>query len=290
MRKRFVHLDICGASDVGRERTGNEDALVVASAETGAVEDVRQARHIDVTGAPILLAVSDGMGGANAGEVASALTLEALRDKLSQHEWPLLPVDAIRTAIVHANKTVTAAGGTAERKGMGATLVAVLVIDGAAFFAVVGDSRAYVLRRGRLVQVTKDQSLLQQIIDKHNPPPEALAALQIKNIILQAIGRNPKLELPIVRVDLRRGDVVLLCSDGLTGEVPDAGLLALLVGNPEPEAACKKLIEAANEHGGKDNISVIVAVVSGDALPSARRDAIVEATLTTYPGEPVAPR
>jgi serine/threonine protein phosphatase PrpC len=289
MRKRFVQLALCGATDVGKERTGNEDALVVASARTGEEQDVGRARQIDVTGSPLLLAISDGMGGANAGEVASAIALEALRKKLAQHEWPALPVDALRTSVVHANQAVIAAAGTAERKGMGATLVAVLVIDGSAFIAVVGDSRAYVLRRGRLVQVTKDQSLLQQIIDTHNPPPEVIASLQIKNVILQAIGRNPTLDLPVVRVDLRRGDVVLLCSDGLSGEVADPSLRDLLVANPDPEVACRKLIDAANDHGGHDNISVIVAVASGDALPSPRRDAIVEATLTSYPGGPASP-
>jgi serine/threonine protein phosphatase PrpC len=266
-------LAVRGMSDPGRERTNNEDALVVADATTGDATPWPRRCDFDVSEAPVLLAVADGMGGENAGEVASALTLASLREALSKELPRRDPGAALRAAVEHANAVVTGAAGMPGREGMGATLVAVLVQGGEAYVATVGDSRVYVLRQNHLVQVTKDQSMLQFLIDSGGIAEDQIATFPQKNVILQAVGRAPDLTVPIGRIDLRRDDTLLLCTDGLTGEVRDDAIRAI-VATTSLDAACSKLIEAANAAGGSDNITVVVASVSGQGLAEPSSDEV----------------
>lgn len=222
---------------------------------------------LDLAEGPILLAVSDGMGGANAGEVASALTIEALRDFFVRDLSGGTHPGILRPAIEEANATVLAAANShQERMGMGATVVAALVHKDRAEIALVGDSRGYVLRHGRLFRLTRDQTLLQTLIDAGMLTPEQAESSAHRSVILQAIGTsdvNPALtDLPI-----RRGDRLLLCSDGLTSEVSEPEIEAVLANELEPSAACRALVCAAKERGGRDNISVVIAFVEGDEIP-----------------------
>jgi serine/threonine protein phosphatase PrpC len=273
---RAIQLSAHGQSDIGRERTNNEDALVVADALTGSTTPCFGKSTFDVSGHPVLLAVADGMGGENAGEVASRLTLASLRHALSKELPRCEPAAALRAAIEHAHAVVTGSASIPGREGMGATLVAAVVQEAQAYVGAVGDSRVYVLRQNQLVQVTKDQSFLQYLIDAGSITEDKIATFPHKNVILQAIGRAPELSFPILRLDLRRDDVLLLCTDGLTGEVGD-DLIRDLVATAPIDVACAKLIEAAMAHGGRDNITVILASVDGEGVSSPR------------PGEGVSP-
>jgi len=272
-----VQLAVCGVTDVGRERTNNEDALVIADATTGHVALCPTRQAFDVTNTPMLLAVADGMGGENAGEVASALTLATLRDALAKELARHEPGEALRAAIVYTNEVVTEAATTPGREGMGATLVAVIVRGSRAYVGTVGDSRAYVLRRHRLVQVTKDQSFLQYLIDSGGITQDQIASFPQKNVILQAVGRAPGLRVPIGTIDLRRDDLLLLCTDGLTGEVEDDAIRDITA-TTTLDTASARLIHAANENGGRDNITVIVASVSGGGVAEPTSEEVVSVT------------
>jgi PPM family protein phosphatase len=273
---RTIQLSVHGRSDIGLERTNNEDALVVADALTGNTASCLGNSTFDVSGHPVLLAVADGMGGENAGEVASGLTLASLRYALSKELARCEPAEALRAAIEHAHAVVTGSANVPGREGMGATVVAAVVHEDRAYVGAVGDSRVYVLRQHQLVQVTKDQSFLQYLIDAGSITEGKIATFPHKNVILQAIGRAPDLSFSILKIALRRDDVLLLCTDGLTGEVDD-DVIRDLVATAPIDLACAKLIEAANARGGRDNITVILASVDGEGVSSPR------------PGEGVSP-
>ncbi|MEO7109073.1 MAG: protein phosphatase 2C domain-containing protein [Polyangiaceae bacterium] len=267
-----IELVIRAASDLGRERSNNEDAFAVADALTGINEQDVEG-NFEISERPMLLAVTDGMGGENAGEVASGLTLASLRRAIAKELPRGETADVLRAAIEYANAVVTGAARTPGREGMGATLVTAIVQGAEATIGCVGDSRIYILRNGHLSQLTKDQSFIQYLIDSKAIKSDEIASFPHKNIILQAVGRAENLNVPIARIALRRGDVLLLCTDGLTGEVADDKIRDILATN-RIDAACKKLIEAANANGGHDNITVIVASIDGDGVPAAAADEI----------------
>jgi serine/threonine protein phosphatase PrpC len=263
-----VRLRAYGRSDIGRVRSNNEDAFLVTE-----VFGPRQPSGEELTvglderGA-VALAVSDGMGGEVAGEVASALTLHSLHAALAQ----LLPSTsrdvALRGGFEFANRSVANEGLTSKRGGMGATLTAALITAAHAYLSTVGDSRAYLFRCGRLLQLTRDQSYVQLLIDGGMLRPEDADRFPLRNVILQAIGRAPALSIVINRLALRRGDRLLLCSDGLSGEIKDEAIAGLMAGTSALEETSRVLIEAANAAGGNDNITVVLAAVDGEALPA----------------------
>ncbi len=265
-----IELAVHASSDLGRERSNNEDAFVVADAFTG-IDEHDVEGNFEISERAMLLAVTDGMGGENAGEVASGLTLASLRRGVARELPRGETADALRAAIEHANAVVTDAARTPGREGMGATLVTAIIQGAEATIGCVGDSRIYILRNGHLSQLTKDQSFIQYLIDSNAIKPEEIASFPHRNVILQAVGRAENLSVPIARIALRRGDVLLLCSDGLTGEVDDNKIRDILTTAPAG-AACATLIEAANANGGHDNITVIVASIDGDGVPAAAPD------------------
>ncbi len=266
-----VELEVFGRSDVGRVYAHNEDAFVVA--------DLTRPEPVDAMPGPIglqvgarglLLAVSDGVGGANAGEVASALTLRVLRDALAT-VTAVGPGEALVAAVETANTVVFRAAGAAAHSGMCATLVAVLLHGNEAFVAEVGDSRAYLLRGDELVQLTRDQSCAQLLLEAGALTPESASEFN-SNVILQAMGHSEAVEVALHRVALHHGDRILLCSDGLTREISDDQIQTAITIAPTLDRACSDLIDAANAAGGNDNITAVLAVVQGDALP--RRTAV----------------
>lgn len=266
-----IRVRVHGATDIGLERTNNEDAFLVADAS--AHEPLTLPCTVDVCKRPLLLAVSDGMGGENAGEIASAMTIDALRSAFADNGGRQDDVTALITAIDAANAAVANASRQVGRHGMGATLVTGIIRDARAWFTTVGDSRAYVLRDGELVQVTKDQSMLQHLLDTRAITPDKAGDFEMRNVILQAIGRAERMQLELTRVDLCRGDRVLLCSDGLSSEVVVDSIKELLASEEGVEVICKRLIDAANKQGGH-NISVVVAAVDGEE-PHGRHEPIV---------------
>ncbi len=258
---------VCGISDVGRKRTNNEDAWLVSNLLGEAPSQPTTTQEIEVGDKGVLLAVSDGMGGARAGEVASALVIRSLERELGQNE-PTEEITKIMSAAVEkANAEVwKEAHGEEAKQGMGATLTAALIRGDVVHIAEVGDSRAYLIRGRTIRQVTRDQSYAQQLVDAGVLRADDIGRFPMKNMILQAMGQKESVSVEIGRLELRRGDWLVLCSDGLHGKVKDSEIKFAVLGAKAIEDACRKLVAIANDRGGEDNITVIVAQVEGEAL------------------------
>jgi PPM family protein phosphatase len=264
-----ILVSVFARTDIGLKRAGNEDAFLVADLSTGKTGLGPEISKHAVGERGSLMVVSDGMGGAAAGEIASELSvktlLEALQDSLGD-----IPVgERLNKATEIANERVWSyARQNPKLAGMGATLTAVLVHNNLAYIAQVGDSRAYLIRGGRIKQLTKDQSLIQLLTDSGALQPDQLSTVP-QNVIMQALGTAPTVQVAMSVVELSRNDHLLLCSDGLSNKVEPAEMVDLVDGADSITSACRKLVELANERGGEDNITVIVASFDGGGLDSA---------------------
>jgi serine/threonine protein phosphatase PrpC len=260
-------VTVFGQTERGKVRTNNEDAFVVSDlADSAPMDDMRSSVTLEIKGRGILLAVSDGMGGAAGGEVASALVLDALRLGLSTVKASSAE-RALRASVEAANQQVWNTACETDREGMGATLTAVLFCAGCAYIAEVGDSRAYLLRGQRLVQLTHDQSYVQSLLDSGALTPEQADTFEHKNLILQAMGLKPDVVVALNRLALRRNDRYLLCSDGLSGKLHHGEIESIVRGAATLASACGKLVEAALGRGGEDNITVVLGEAQGAGLP-----------------------
>lgn len=289
---------ISALTDVGRTREHNEDAFLVADLDArepmefptvgdGPTSGQPTERSCGLAGTGILLIVADGLGGAAAGEVASHLAVrvahETLRRALADRPAaeangalrdPVAAGTALRDAVLAANAAIHQLGAErAELHGMASTITAALLRDDGVTVAQVGDSRAYVVRGREARQITKDQSLVQRLVDAGEMTPEQAETSLRRNIILQALGPETSVRVDVTRQELCRGDLLLLCSDGLSGQVRAARLAELTGEQPDPGALCTALVAAANASGGPDNITVIAARVSGDGFPLAPGEA-----------------
>jgi PPM family protein phosphatase len=249
-------LEFAAQTDTGLVRSHNEDSIAISPAYGIAI-------------------LADGMGGYSAGEVASSIATSALKvaleaglDRLQRQadlrlhrsrQIHQLLVDSIQ----HINSQVLdAARAEPQYNGMGTTLVAALFHHGKITVAHVGDSRAYRFRRGELVQITRDHSLLQEQIDAGLVDPEWARFAQNKNLVTRAVGVGPNMEVEIHDHHTEPGDVYLLCSDGLSDMLSVEEIIYLLMNSPSSlEAACNTLVRQANDNGGHDNISVILIMV-----------------------------
>lgn len=262
------------ATDIGRIRDRNEDAFAVGDLDAGELFDGEH--PVGATGARGLFAVvCDGMGGAAGGEIASELAARtAWREMCDAHATGDAEVYArlLRRAVRAANQRVWK---ESERepslRGMGTTLSAVGTCAGQLVVAQVGDSRVYLLRAGQLTQLTRDQTLASALVGAGRDPAEAAAAGGAT--ILQALGVAPDVEPSLSLCPLRRGDRVLLCSDGLYNQLGLATLQAILDGRAGPAARARSLCDAARAAGGVDNITAIVIDLDDDALPLPLGDA-----------------
>jgi len=262
-----INLTFAALSDVGLTRSINEDAFQLTDLSTGASFDASPSNgQFKVGQRGALLTLSDGMGGHAAGEVASSTVISSVRNTLQAGSTA--PAEQrLEAAVRRANADVIEAAQTKGRHGMGATLTAVLVDHTTAYVAEVGDSRAYLLRAGQLKQLTRDQSLVQMLVDQGLMQPEEAENSPRKNILLQAMGSVEEIHAAIVQVELRQGDKLLICSDGISNAVTHAELLQILSTNP-PWPACAQLVQLANDRGGEDNLTAVVALFEGSGLPA----------------------
>ena len=271
-----VVVHVFGRTDVGRTREHNEDAFVVAdlTAENATLQpEVR--RHV-VGPRGSLFMVADGMGGAAAGEIASAMAVEVVIDELRAN-WvrgttgtPEGFARAIKRATAEANARIHAyAVNHPEYRGMGTTATIAGLLGSTLYLAQVGDSRAYLVRDGVIRQITKDQSLMQKLIEAGELTEEEAAQSERRNIILQALGPEAVIKVDLTHQSVRRGDVLVICSDGLSGQVSKDDIAAVVTAEPDLMAACKALIDRANDAGGPDNITVILARFDGEGLSAA---------------------
>jgi protein phosphatase len=202
--------------------------------------------------------VADGMGGAKAGEVAAQVAVDAVA-----RLGPGATVQDVRGAVARANRAIRRmASEDPDKSGMGTTLTAALVGDGALEVVHVGDSRAYLWRDGALSQVTEDHAVVAELVRRGSITQEEAETHPHRNVITRALGAEDGVDADVVHVDLEDGDVVLLCSDGLSSYVPEAAIAEVLAGAEGLDAAAKGLVHLANAAGGVDNVTVVLARVA----------------------------
>jgi len=274
-----ISIEVFGKTDVGLIREHNEDNFLIADVTGG----IRTAEPRDPftfklgeKGAALL--VCDGMGGAAAGEVASQMAVDSIYDAMAASEPQARDGFArlLRRAVQIANERIfIQSRDNQSERGMGTTCTVASLVDETLVIAQIGDSRCYVLRDGKLAQVTKDQSLAWQLIEAGAMTADEAKAFEHANIILQALGVQERVEVVLSQVQLRRGDVALLCSDGLHGPVADEEILAILIGEPNLQKAGEGLIQKALDRDGPDNITVVLARFDGEGLqPPAPEETI----------------
>src|SRR6266850_592710 len=282
-----IRVEVFGKTDLGRTRDHNEDRFLVADLTRKAASLQPDVRKHDIGPRGTLLVVADGMGGAAAGELASEMATETIYDHLVK-TWnaedevtPQRFAYRLKEAVEVANASIHAhAKAHPEVRGMGTTTTAAGVLNDHLYLTQVGDSRAYLIRGGQAHQITKDQSLMQRLVEAGELTEEEAAQSKRRNIILQALGPDPKVKVDLTHQEVRRGDVLVLCSDGLSGLVKKEEIAAIAGKEQDLATACDKLIALANDRGGPDNITVVIARFEGDGLPA---DTAEQAGHQTYP-------
>ena len=272
-----IAIEVFGKTDVGLIREHNEDNFLVADVTGRARGRRTPSVHLQSGGQGRAAPVCDGMGGAAAGEVAAQMAADAIYEALTEADAQ--PRDGfarlLRRAVQRANERIfIQSRDNQSERGMGTTCTAAGLVDDTLVIAQIGDSRCYVLRDGKLAQVTKDQSLAWQLIEAGAMTAEEAKAFEHANIILQALGVQEHVEVVLSQVQLRKGDVALLCSDGLHGPVTDEEILSVLVTEPDLQKAGEALIQKALDRDGPDNITVALARFEGGAEAAAPEDTI----------------
>lgn len=242
-------MRLFGVTDVGRHRKDNQDSWAFR----------------DLDGAALLV-VCDGMGGAQAGGVASSVAAEcfsnAVEERFSQgsRDDPEWWEDVLAEASALANRKVfELAQANPEYRGMGTTLVAALALPGESYVVNVGDSRCYLIENGMIRQVTVDHSLVQLLVDRGEITVEEARRHPQKNLITRALGVEPTVAFDLLRVETGQGSRLLLCSDGLSNVLPDSMLLQTSLEERDPEALCRRLVDRTLEQGAPDNVTVVLA-------------------------------
>lgn len=266
-----IRVHVFGRTDVGQIREHNEDNFLVADLTRRTRSLMEEDRHQLVGPRGTLVGVCDGMGGAAAGEVASQLAVDIIFEHLTGNEAVTTRDELARqlvAAVEDAGARIFAdARADRSRRGMGTTATVAALLDSRLFLAQVGDSRAYLYRDGKLNQVTRDQSLVNQLIEAGQLTEEEAETFEHNNIILQALGTAETVQVDLTFADLCQGDTLLLCSDGLSGMIRADEIREVLATVPDPVETCRVLTERANAAGGHDNITVIVARFEGPGLP-----------------------
>ena len=282
-------VELYAKSDVGRVRRGNEDNFLVLDLTTeqtwtgadGAVPPDKLTRF-DLGQRGLVLVVSDGMGGALAGDVASRMAVESVKEMLIGGEGnascdPELDlVECLKNATIYANLAIHHRSQEDSRcAGMGATFTGAAVRGDSLDLVQVGDSRGYIIRKEHIRLATKDQSLVQQLVDVGQISESEAETHMFRNVILQALGAQSEVTPVTGRIRLRQGDVVLLCSDGLSGKLRAEDIQQIVLNNGgNLSKACDALIDEANNRGGEDNITVVLARFDGDDLEAPSSDRI----------------
>jgi len=279
-------VEIHATSHIGRIRKGNEDNYLlfhISESKTWTSsqepdEFIIESQRFTIDDNGIILAVSDGMGGALAGEVASKMAVETVSQQFleTDPDKTFSPennneslVGKLYQATLYANHLIHEQGRSEPQfQGMGATFTGAGITPDAVDLVQVGDSRAYLIRNGQIYQITKDQSLVQQLIDAGQLEESEAEKHALKNVILQALGAQNEIYPVAARLTPRRGDILLLCSDGLSNKVNGADMQKIISNYVDQLGpACAELVKVANERGGEDNITLIMAKLTGDDLP-----------------------
>mgnify|MGYP002622721316 CR=1 FL=1 len=277
-----VRITVCGRTDRGVRRSENQDGFLVLDLDNPdsalaprPEHDSPDAGSLEFTlgerGAVLL--VADGMGGRAGGARASTLTVESVRESMLADDpeavSPAMFARRLTRSLERANAAIYDGGRAGPHAGMGSTATLAGLLGGNVYVAQVGDSRAYLVRRRHAARLTRDQSLVQDLIDAGVLDENDPGGVN-RNMILQALGPTPTVEPAVTYHELRQGDVLLLCSDGLSGVVDDGEIQEAVSSATDCESLCADLVDLANQRGGPDNITVVAAKVDG--LPEADDD------------------
>ncbi len=242
---------VSGHTDIGMKRSTNQDSICIYSQRK-------------------FFAVADGMGGHNGGDIASQMSVKLLPEYIEQNIEEENQQELLKKSIKHVNRSIYDHGQkNSELKGMGTTLTAIMVNGNEMNIANVGDSRTYLISKNRLYQISKDHSLVQEKLNIGIYDREQAKADPQKNVLIRTVGFEPDVEVDTFKYKIQKNDMFLLCSDGLHGKVSDEDIIFLVnqfIPNPESttqdklDALVKELIQQANNNGGQDNISVIIAL------------------------------
>jgi PPM family protein phosphatase len=275
-RAKPITIRVFAKSDLGKARDHNEDNFLVADLSRRDCTAPVAEREYELGDRGLLLVVADGMGGAAAGELASEMATDTIYKQLlgswlreeeaTGQRFALRLKEAVETANQQIHEYAKA---HPENRGMGTTATTVGILGDHLYLTQVGDSRAYLVRDGAAHQLTKDQSLMQRLVEAGELTEEEAAQSERRNIILQALGPDVRVKVDLTHQEIRRGDTVVLCSDGLSGQVKKEEIARLVSETRDLTAVCDRLIALANERGGPDNITVVVARCDGDGLRAA---------------------
>ncbi|MEO8030948.1 MAG: protein phosphatase 2C domain-containing protein [Gemmatimonadota bacterium] len=283
-----VRVSVFGKTDVGRTRDHNEDTFLVADLSTQNATLQPEVRDHVVGPRGSLFLVADGMGGAAAGEVASAMA----RDAIYTHMTTAWLEDTqntaqrfafrIKEAVELANARINAYSKEhPEVRGMGTTVTCAGVYGADLYLCQVGDSRGYLVRNGNAIQLTKDQSLMQRLVDAGELTEEEAEQSERRNIILQALGPDPRVKVDLTSQAVQRGDILVICSDGLSGQVKREEIGTLATESPDLMTLCSSLIDLANSRGGPDNITTVAVRFDGPGVGATDQAASVGHTAYT---------
>ena len=281
-------VELYAKSDVGRVRRGNEDNFLVldlTSEQTWTGSDGATPpsglTRFNLGEKGLVLVVSDGMGGALAGDVASRMAVDSVRQMLMGQGGTVCDpnidlVDCLKNATHYANNAIHLKSQEDSRcAGMGATFTGAAIRGDNLHLVQVGDSRGYVIRKDHIRLATKDQSLVQQLVDVGQISESEAETHMFRNVILQALGAQSEVTPVTGRIRLRQDDLVLLCSDGLSGKLRAEDIQQIVLNSKNDlSKACEALIDEANSRGGEDNITVVLAHFSGDDLEPPATDRI----------------
>ena len=268
-------LEIAGRTDVGLIREHNEDSFLFGDLVSGHSVNENNAPLLRVQAVPSMMMVADGVGGAASGEIASSMATkiayEYLRDRWQRGglKGTVIVADALQQALFAANKAIHAhAVANRSHHGMGTTATLALTVHGMVYFAQVGDSRAYIIRGGVARQMTKDQSLVQRMVDAGKMTQDQAEKSEHRNIILQALGPEEAVVPELTRDRMIDGDIVLLCSDGLSNQVASPEIVRATSDIPDMDGICAALVERALQTGAPDNVTVVAARFTTDKTRS----------------------
>lgn len=274
-----IRASFYALTDLGRTRDHNEDTFLIADLSQMTPIRDPQAGEQDVSERGALYLVADGMGGAAAGEVASEMAAASIYHylidtwRIDQHRSESSFVHRLREAVELANLQIhNYAREHPEVRGMGTTATVAGIWRDRLYLAQIGDSRAYMVRAGSTGQLTRDQSLTQRLIDVGELTEEQAQLSERRNIILQALGPDALVRVDISWQTLQRGDILIICSDGLSNLVRREEISAAVAEEPDLSGTCHRLVTLANERGGPDNITVVAVRFDGDGLPETAAD------------------
>ncbi|HET9064673.1 MAG TPA: protein phosphatase 2C domain-containing protein [Gemmatimonadales bacterium] len=269
-----IRATLYALTDRGRTRDHNEDTFLVADlGVTDAMRASHRAEHV-IGDRGMLFLVADGMGGAAAGELASEMAAVQIHRHMIE-TWSSAPIVTaegftafLREAVERANSALHSyAAAHPDVRGMGTTATVAGVWGDRIYLAQIGDSRGYLIREGTARQLTRDQSLTQRLVEVGELTEEEAEASERRNIILQALGPEPRVKVDLSSQALQRGDLLLICSDGLTSVARRDDLAAVASDESDVQRICEQLVTLANERGGPDNITVVAVRFDGEGLP-----------------------